>query len=554
MKKDVLISLLTVIFLYSILFTINAQDITGETITGELTSANLAVSIPIVGPPILTIIKPENETYLTTKNLLLNYSALGADFVWYNFDNTPPNKTITTPIYFNTTEGSHTLYLYANNTYENVSENVTFTVNSTKFKIYYNKWKNSNSGISTNFNESSYEDIQNLSGIILEHIQHGKITFNQTINLTNDENPDDNEVNLSAHINISENRIKINITGLPNFNKSATLQLYNLTLNAPVRILRDGSVCSSAICTQQSYTGGTLIFNGTQFTVYSAESVPGGPVTPPGGGAGISARLIENFSIDTEILNIRIVVGDIKTTEIEIKNTGQIKETISLTIEPEKFNKTIILDKDSLTLNPLEKESLKIKIIAPNESGIYTGKIILKTRHVTKEILITINTRSKEILFDVSVVVLEDKIYRGDKFKSQINLIPVGDKGLNVSLRYLIKDFKGKTHYEETEILYIDKQESFVKEFNTNWLTAGDYILGVELTYSGHSGGFATASDQFEILSPLKYFKLPYVFLFLIVIAIIILILIIRDIKKYKKIAKYKIAKNKYKVRENAKK
>ncbi|GAJ13299.1 unnamed protein product, partial [marine sediment metagenome] len=219
--------------------------------------------------------------YLTKNNLLLDYSAPGADFVWYNFDNTPPNKTITTPIYFNTTEGPHTLYLYANNTYGNVSDNVTFAVDENKFKIHYGKWRGSNKGSSTNFNLSSYEDIQNLSNVILEHTGWGKIEFNEAINLTDDENPSDDKVNISANINISDNRIEINSIALPNFNKAATLRLYNLTLVAPVRILRDGSVCSSTICTEGDYSGGTLIFNVTQFTVYSAEEIPSENGVPP---------------------------------------------------------------------------------------------------------------------------------------------------------------------------------------------------------------------------------------------------------------------------------
>ncbi|GAJ21382.1 unnamed protein product, partial [marine sediment metagenome] len=57
------------------------------------------------------------------------------DFVEYNIDNIPPNKTITAPVYFNTTEGTHILYLYANNSVGTTIKNVTFTANSTKFII-----------------------------------------------------------------------------------------------------------------------------------------------------------------------------------------------------------------------------------------------------------------------------------------------------------------------------------------------------------------------------------------------------------------------------------
>ncbi len=52
--------------------------------------------------------------------------------------------------------------------------------------------------------------------------------------------------------------------------------MYNLALNNP-RILRDGSVCLSSICALLSYSSqnGTLLFNVTGFSAYSAEDYCG---------------------------------------------------------------------------------------------------------------------------------------------------------------------------------------------------------------------------------------------------------------------------------------
>ncbi|GAI76856.1 unnamed protein product, partial [marine sediment metagenome] len=58
---------------------------------------------------------PQNKTYLTNISILLNYSVSYEDFVWYNIDLTGDNTTITSSTEFNTTEDTHTLYLYANN-------------------------------------------------------------------------------------------------------------------------------------------------------------------------------------------------------------------------------------------------------------------------------------------------------------------------------------------------------------------------------------------------------------------------------------------------------
>jgi len=77
--------------------------------------------------PIITIISPENMTY-STNTILLNYSIKNTpDYIWYNLDNTF-NITIISPIYFVTTQGTHTFYLYANNTYGTAIKSISFFI------------------------------------------------------------------------------------------------------------------------------------------------------------------------------------------------------------------------------------------------------------------------------------------------------------------------------------------------------------------------------------------------------------------------------------------
>ena len=203
--------------------------------------------------------------YLANSSLLLNYTASYEDAVWYNLDS-GENTTVSSESYFNTSEGSHMLYLYANNSLGTQMENVTFNVNLTQFTIHSDEYD----GNSTNFNEYSSEDIQNLSGIILEDVLAGKIVFNEAINLTDDANLSDYEVDLDGNINISSSRIELDSDVLTNFNKSATLHFYGLTLSVP-RILRDDVVCPASICTQRSYSGGILIFNVTKLSLYEIK-------------------------------------------------------------------------------------------------------------------------------------------------------------------------------------------------------------------------------------------------------------------------------------------
>src|SRR3989344_15962 len=240
MKRERIIILLIAIILV-VTFFIRAENsnsiITGDTVTGEITNV-LALNLTVSGPPQLSILHPRNQTYFASQNLILNFTVDDGNWIKYSLDNAD-NVTITGNIKFNTTDGGHALFLYANNSIGLATRNVTFFVNLTKFTIKYRNYSNSHKGNSSDFNASSYADIQNLSNVILEYTSFGKIDFgNEIINLTDDQNPDD-EIDLDSNTNFSFNRIFINSTALPNFNKSATLTLRDLTFTNP-RVLRDG--------------------------------------------------------------------------------------------------------------------------------------------------------------------------------------------------------------------------------------------------------------------------------------------------------------------------
>jgi hypothetical protein len=316
--------------------------------------------------------------------------------VKYNLDGNGSNTTITGNTIFNTSDGGHTLYLYANNILGETTQSVIFTVNLTKFKVIYNNFSGLLKGLSTAFNQSSHEDLQNLSSIILERINAGKIEFNEVINVTDDANVSDNEVDLDTNINISFNRTEINSTALPNFNKSATLYLYNLSFSDP-RILRDGSICSPTICTEISYTGGalkTLKFNVTQFSVYSAEETPtdgGEGAAPPGeGGTGVVYECSNNSecSDDEVCLNNKCAkLFDIKIIEFEspiklgeffdfiyyVKGLADINADVEINFWIEKGGEIVTSGSDVIYLGSFEEKTETTKIFLPStiESGIY---------------------------------------------------------------------------------------------------------------------------------------------------------------------------------------
>ncbi len=502
------------------------NSITGDTVTGEVTESDLALTISLLGPPSLTIISPENKTYLDNESLSVNYIAVGEETVWYNFDNTP-NTTITSSFIFNISQGTHTLYLYANNSEGNTTKNVTFTANSTKFLILYSEFAGSTKGESIDFNSSNYEDIQNLSGIILENTDYGKIEFNEAINLTDDVDISDNQVDLNSNINVSDNFIEINSTALPNLNKSATLYLYDLTFSSSrIIILKDGEECPSSICTKESYSGGILKFNVTQFTSYSADetSLDDEPRPGPGGGGGSLA-----FNVSIDEIEISLKQGEIKTEEITIKNKRNTKLSFSLFSD---MGELVKISDESFELGPKEEKTISIDFIARADTvpELYLGNLFIESGGLKREIPITMEVESRGALFDVKLNIPEKylQIYLGEELISEIEIFNIFETGkVNVTIEYLIKDQQNREIISEEEILSVDRGAiSFVKKFEIpENIEPGRYILYVRVTYDGK---VASASAWFYINK--GYLRILQIILIVLIIitTFIILFIIIR--------------------------
>ena len=196
-KKVYLILLLGFLLIVNIIGFLNSAPITGNSITGKLitgdatSNVDFNISITLVLPNIV-LSSPKNQTYMTNQSLLLDFTINEADTIWYNLDNTA-NITITSSLTFNTTEGDHILFLYANSSLGNVSsKNVSFVSNLTSFIIIDDEYEVKSDlyedngemyrydkrGDTTDFLNYSYTEMQSLSGLVLDIPNYGKISFN----------------------------------------------------------------------------------------------------------------------------------------------------------------------------------------------------------------------------------------------------------------------------------------------------------------------------------------------------------------------------------------
>ncbi len=512
-------------------------ELTGKTITGKPLQY-VGLNISITTPPGLSIISPSNGTYFVNSSIPLNYSITGTvDTIWYNLD-LGGNKTITSPFFFNTTEGSHTLYLYANNTIGMSTANISFFVDSTRFKVINEPWGNK-VGNSTNFSIFTYEEIQNLSNIILEYTDFGKIQFNQNINMTSDSNFSDNLINLSEGINVSFNRIEVNSTILPNFNKRATLSLYGLTFSNP-RILIDGEPCPSALCKNESYSGGTLRFNVTQFSVYSAEETPVTTttvITVGGGGGGGGGRIIgylfprkaTSFSTDVSEIKIMTTPGKVITKNIIV--TNNLDKQLTLDLSKNGLNDFLNLNGSKLILNPKESREISIDIVvkASTIPEMYIGKLILTNSDDNaeqSEILIIMEVESEGVLLDVNAEVLKEysSIPPGKDVLVKVSLFNLAesDKRKDITMEYIIKNELGEKIREEKETVAIETQMGWVKRITIPMGTLyGKYVIYIMATTA--DGKVAGASDTFNVVAP----ETAKIYILTITLSIIVLGIII---------------------------
>lgn len=253
-------------------------------------------------------------------------------------------------------------------------------------------------------------------------------------------------------------------------------------------------------------------------------SVP--PIPPSGGGGGVSI----NFALEPDEIIKTLKINSVFDQVITVQNLGT--NQITLSINQEGLDNMIIFEQESLILNNRETKELKVKFVAPNEPGIYTGKIVIGG----KEIPVTLDVRTKILLFDVNIIVLNIgyRIIKGEELETQITLIPLGDKErMDVTLNYEITDDEGEIYLTKKETLLVEEQVNLKRNFDIGSFPSGKYNIDLELIYPG---GIAVSGAFFRIISSFAEIFSGKILFYLIIVLLVagILIIVLLIIKKIK--------------------
>ncbi len=552
---------------------------TGEVITGEAVLDNVNFSVMVVNFAALNVVSPKNETYLWNR-VFLDYLVSYSDFLWYNVDD-GPNVSISSPVELFLNAGPHVINLYAQNPYGIAHKDVFFSLDPFLLDVIYDNYKG---GSSTDFIDYSFEELQNMSSVVLEQVGIGKLEFlpknklnrteevwddevNETVNETvfyyvdsvidvvNDSDYLDGVVDIDANVLMSKGTIYINLSALPNFNVSSWIYFYDLGMVNP-RILKNGSVCVPEICMDKTYIGGDLIFYVSEMGSYSAQEAyvapggggggggDGGPSSGGGGGGGggggVSTSSYDGqdtglLSTDFERMSVSVRQGEIKTREILLTNEGG--EDLQFEIVSTGLEGFVALDEyKNVVLRPGESKSIYVDISVGENVSVdnYLGKLFFRGEGVAKEILLSVFVESMFGLFDVGVEIVQggEVVASGDYLVVEVDIVNLGEpKRRNVLVSYFLKDSRGEVLFLEEEIGIIDTQLVLPKTFRvpTDFVN-GDYILYVNVEHEGKVTG---GSVWFKVSSGKE--RLSYFLIWLIGILIFLFILFLFLSRKWRR-------------------
>ncbi len=332
--------------------------------------------------------------------------------------------------------------------------------------------------------------------------------------------------------------IRTNENSTCNYSLDAGATNYSMTANATgtghtsTQTLSNANYVANFYCSDLA--GNLNNTESVSFTV-SVSAGNGGVSTTVGGGGGIAPSL--KFSTGVSSIQRTLALNRIEFGQVEVTNNGDGSATFTAYVEV--LDDIITLEQTSLTLEPGQSGIFEFKLTPPDDTGIYTGKIIIKSGSVIKEILTTINVRTEKSLFDITLHIPKfmKTIKTSGILRAQINLLQMGLKEkIDVTLNYVIKDFNGVVHLTESETFAVLDQKSVSKEFHTEELPPGDYVLGTELIYPD---GVAVASSQFKIEPRLGLSTKNIVLATIVVVALAVLIVVYLVIRRYRKMLKH---------------
>tara|TARA_Y100000310_G_scaffold177743_1_gene177741 strand:+ start:327 stop:1928 length:1602 start_codon:yes stop_codon:yes gene_type:complete len=218
------------------------------------------------------------------------------------------------------------------------------------------------------------------------------------------------------------------------------------------------------------------------------------------GGAGF-VRVVEYFSIDTDLIRALIKQGGTYKAKFTIKNI--YTENLLFDIDISELDDILLLSDVEFQLEPNEIKIIDVTIFAGEEKkpDIYSGNIKITANNIKKSLPVIVEVRAKKALFDIKVSVNPQNRYilKNESVIADITLTNVGDlKPVDVELYYAIRDIEGNDLVFGFETLAVYDEVSRIKELELPTdITFGTYIFYAKVTYGLET---AASGDIFYVV------------------------------------------------------
>jgi len=479
-------------FQYKVLFSTPDSSITPElyNVSIDYTVLNTAPSISIVSPQ-------DGSAYGYNVSIELNYTVSDTDdnlqACWYNLDG-GANISLTCGqnTTFNTSDGSHIVYIYANDTQGEIgSDSSDFSVSvgaptislSSPIDIYLN------SGTNVDFNYTA-NDID-LASCELWGNFNGSFMLNQTDNSPNNYSESHFYLNLSdgtylwniwcndtaGHSSANGNQSFVIDTIIPSAilfepygdktTKSITAEWniteanigscwYNVYRGLNLEIANTTVACGAnstdfVVTVDADFTfnfylndsAGNLNSTSSNFSVDTSSPIQ--PSSGGGGGRGITTQQeIAEVSL-TDLSNIIAAPGETKTLSLEAKNTGNV------------FLNKCELGFFSKIAAWLSSDD--IKNLAPGESGDFMFSLDIPdtTESAVYDVTISLVCEETTNNIDFSIEILREKL--------GLNIINVETIRGRMDILYNLEELAGQSQDVNVEFLVINDENKEIAEY-----------------------------------------------------------------------------------------
>lgn len=424
-----------------------------------------------------------------------------------------------------------------------IEGDVSSSVTIEGLRIFYSTFD----GDTTEFDILGIENLNNLSGMVLEKTSYGKVQFLQIVNLTQVADGD-SIVDFDSDFNISDNLVYAN-SNLPYLNKSVVISLYDLTFSNP-QIIKGGDVCED--CTLISYSGGTLSFASDVFSgPYYARETPsvavcgngvcedgensvncpsdcddgggggggsgGGEVTPP---SNETPSGDYDFYVEPNFFALQMSKGEYFQKTLKIVNNGSNDLMIAVYVD---LNEFIFPQTNIINLSAGENYTLRLDIYVSEsrQSDVYVGKINFVSKDAgTRDVRTILDVKDKGALFDIRVDVLKKYVNPGGRVRSNVTIVNMGElRNFDASLEYMIIDFDNNSYSLKKEDFAINQSYFNILFLEVpKDLPAGKYLFYAKVSHKDVS---ATSYDTFNVE------RISLIVWIVVVVAVSILIFLI---------------------------